>query len=60
MRAHREGGARAQREAGGGDNAGAREQHEPVMLDHGGDDHLHLGGAEGAADAAARPPPKGK
>src|SRR5258705_11158896 len=53
-------GAWPQREPGGGEDAGAGGQREPVTLSHGGDDHLHLHGGEGASDAAAGTAAEGK
>src|SRR5947199_264308 len=48
--------ARAQREASDRTDARSTDQCQPVALDHGGDDELHLEGGEGAADAAPRAP----
>ena len=52
--------ARAQREAGGGDDAYVAHRRQPVSLGHGHDDELHLGGGEGAADAVARAAAEGE
>src|SRR5437867_10602188 len=54
MKSRWQGRAWAQREAGGGDDAYVAHQRQPVLLGHGHDDELHLGGGEGAADAVAR------
>src|SRR5437867_5417508 len=47
-------------ETGRGNDAGTGQQHEPVTLGHVGDDELHLGGGEAAADAAAGATAKGE
>ena len=60
MESQRHGRARAQREADDGDDACAAHRRQPVALGDGGDDELHLGGGEGAANAVARAAAEGK